>query len=348
MAGDVMDLHDHHDDHGDDHPHDGFIAFQESGLQPIAAEIIAAPAPAGGVFDFSVPGGSTGGGASVPALSSNPTADQTIFLDFDGHIVRDTFWNNDNGGRPIHAEAFSTDSNAGSFSVAEVERIEEIFRRVAEDFAPFDVNVTTVDPGVAAFQAGGRAIRALVSTNIDSAAMGGTGNRWFANAGGVAYVNSWNFRSDTPVWVFANNLGGGNEKFVAEAISHEVGHALGLSHDGNASNEYHGGGGSGATGWAPIMGSGYGRALTQWSRGEYSGATTTQDDVAIIANKLGYETDTVGNSISNASALAVDASGSFNVGGLISRRNDVDVYQFTTTGGEVSIAADAFDTAEDH
>ena len=32
-------------------------------------------------------------------------------------------------------------------SYAEISRITEIWARVAEDFAPFDINVTTVDPG---------------------------------------------------------------------------------------------------------------------------------------------------------------------------------------------------------
>jgi serralysin len=48
------------------------------------------------------------------------------------------------------------------------------------------------------------------------------------------------------------------EKYTAEAISHEVGHTLGLSHDGRItpSEGYYAGHGSGDTGWAPIMGVG--------------------------------------------------------------------------------------------
>ena len=65
-------------------------------------------------------------------------------------------------------------------------------------------------------------------------------------------------------------LGAGNEKYVAEAASHEAGHNMGLSHDGTSTAAYYGGQGSGATGWAPIMGVGYYKNLSQWSKGEYA------------------------------------------------------------------------------
>ncbi len=34
-----------------------------------------------------------------------------------------------------------------------------------------------------------------------------------------------------PAWVFPQALGPDDAKFVAEAVSHEVGHAFGLDHD---------------------------------------------------------------------------------------------------------------------
>ena len=282
----------------------------------------------------------------VPALSSMPGADQTIFLDFDGEVVENTYWNSRNDNLPIHAAAYDIDGDASRFSGAELNRIEEIFRRVAEDFAPFDVNVTTVDPGDAAFTAGGRALRTLISTDVDDAATGGTGNSWYSNAGGVAYLNSWNWRSDTPVWVFENRLGNGNEKYVAEAASHEVGHAFGLRHDGTGSVGYYRGHGSGQTGWAPIMGVGYNRALTQWSRGEYADANQWQDDFAIIANQLGLRVDDHGDALATSTGLTLDADGTFTAGGIISTADDVDAFSFQTAGGDFSLELLPFDLGD--
>ena len=335
------DLHDHDHDHPD-HDHDAGIVSDAAGNEffidpaPVldAADIVSA---APGISISAVP--AVGG---VPALNSKPGADQTLFLDFDGHVVEDTYWNDRNFGDAIHARPYSTDGNTAEFSAGELSRIEEIFRRVAEDFAPFDVNVSTVDPGVAAFAEGGTALRTIISDDIDAA----TGNRWFDSAGGVAYLNSWYWRSDTPVWVFENNLGNGNEKFVAEAISHEIGHAFGLQHDGGPGTGYYNGHGSGETGWASIMGVGYNQALSQWSAGEYSGANNQQDDIAILTNALGTEVDVVGDTIDDATELVLGDDGRFDVSGLIGTRDDVDVFSFETAGGPFAAAARPFDVGD--
>ena len=143
---------------------------------------------------------------------------------------------------------------------------------MAEDFIPFEVDVTTADPGLDALvNSGGGDTRWGVRVVI-----GGSSSDWFgSSAGGVAYVGSFNWSSDTPAFVFEAQLGNGNEKYTAEAISHETGHTLGLNHDGRTSpvEEYYAGQGSGATGWAPIMGNGYYTNLTQWSQGEYLNAS---------------------------------------------------------------------------
>jgi hypothetical protein len=62
--------------------------------------------------------------------------------------------------------------------------------------------------------------------------------------------------------------------------SHEAGHNVGLGHDGTASVGYCQGHGA----WAPIMGVGYYRGISQWSKGEYAGANNTEDDHAVIGS----------------------------------------------------------------
>ena len=50
-------------------------------------------------------------------------------------------------GDPIVSPAYDLDGNPSSFSNAELDRIQDIWKLVAEDYAPFDVDVTTEDPG---------------------------------------------------------------------------------------------------------------------------------------------------------------------------------------------------------
>ena len=72
----------------------------------------------------------------------------------------------------------------------------------------------------------------------------------------------------------------GSDKIIAEAASHEIGHNLGLSHDGTSTQGYYGGQGA----WAPIMGVGYSYSISQWSKGEYFDANNQEDDLQIIQN----------------------------------------------------------------
>jgi len=292
--------------------------------------------------EFTAPTAAGAEAAALPLadtffLHSYPSASKTIYLDFDGHVTTGTFWNTSYyGGKAITTPAFSLDADS-LFSDTELERIQNIWQRVAEDFRPFAVNVTTQDPGPDALRKAGSG---------DSAwgirvAIGGSSTDWFSTsgAGGVAYMNSFNWDSDTPAFVFPKNLSNA-EKYVAEAISHEIGHTLGLRHDGTTAGvEYYAGHGSGATGWAPIPGNGYYKELTQWSKGEYPGAGNTEDDLAIIttANGFGYRPDDHGNQQAAATALH-SPSGTILAGeGIIERNTDRDYFSFTTGNGTVSL-----------
>ena len=319
---------------GDGHDHSAELLFDPSGnsiyFDP-APPAIHGPEPAtANLVDDSF----AASPATIPPLHSNPSATKKIFLDFDGETVTGTSWNSAyNSNQPIHAPAFDMDGDIFSFTTAEISRIYETWQRVSEDFAPWDVDVTTEDPGSAAFAAGGQAIRLLVSTNTDDTRLGGTGNQWFGASGGVAYVDSWAWTSDTPVWVF-ENYHFDVAKNIAEATTHELGHSLGLSHDGKINCcGYYEGHGAGSTSWAPIMGSGYTRSVTQWSSGQYGGADNLQDDLQIINGYLGYRPDDHSNSNTNvAAATLLPSSGTFSRDGVIETNTDVDVFRFDLSG----------------
>ena len=254
-------------------------------------------------------------------LSSLPGASHTIYLDFNGHTTTGTQWNSAFG--TIVTPAYDTDGDTSTFSLAEIEVIQRTWLRVVEDFAPFNVNVTTAEPPVSD----------LIRTDASDTRWGIRvvigANTWYSNAGGVAYVGSFNDNVDTPTYVFNTGLIG-----VSEAVSHEVGHTLGLVHDGTSTLEYYDGHGSGANGWAPIMGVGYYQNLVQWSQGEYNDANNSEDDLSIITtqNGFGYRADDHANTIGFATTI-VNGSAS----GIVERNTDVDYFEFSTTGGDITI-----------
>lgn len=263
-------------------------------------------------------------------LHSNAGAKHVIYLDFNGHTNGDVYgtsWDY------ISSPAWDYSGDGPAFNSTELAMIQRIWVRVAEDFAPFNVDVTTQDPGVEALRKTSSTddswgIRVVITPN-DQPAPG---------SGGVAYIGSFNFSTDTPVYVF--NKG---EKSVAEAASHEVGHALGLGHDGTASSGYYGGHGSGVTSWGPIMGAAYNPNVTQWSKGEYSGANNFQDDLAIITTQNGftYRSDDHGNSAATATSLLPQGSSQVTpLYGLMERNTDSDWFSFWANSGAVSLNVD--------
>ena len=161
----------------------------------------------------------------------------------------------------------------------------DVWKRVAEDFAPFQLNVTT-DEAIYLAAPPATRIRCIITPD----------NEWYGSAGGGAYVGSFTWTGDTPCWTFSDMLGNFS-KNIAEATSHEIGHTLALRHDGRTSPSegYYYGHGSGATGWAPIMGVGYNRSLIQWSKGEYLAANNLENDLSIITgqNGFGYRPDII-------------------------------------------------------
>lgn len=280
------------------------------------------------------------GAAPYPAdqtflLHSRPGAQRTIYLDFNGYTAIGTAWNSYVGLGTIDSPPYDLDGVPYSFSQTELARIQGIWQRVAEDYAPFDVDVTTEEPAAEALTRSSSSdpffgTRIVITRDF---VPGGCG------CGGFGYVGVFDLTTDyyKPAYVFYDHLGNGNEKYVAEAATHEAGHNVGLNHDGSSTTAYYAGHGSGATGWAPIMGVGYGRSLVQWSKGEYPDANNLEDDFVVMqANALPLRTDDHGGTIATATTMA--GSSVLSSGGVIERRADTDVFRFVAAAGPASFS----------
>jgi hypothetical protein len=250
--------------------------------------------------------------AQIPKLNSYPEARATVYLDFDGELVQGSAWN---WQGPINALPAAVSSTG----------ITEIFARVAEDYRIFNLNVTT-DSAIFAAAPLSQRIRIIVTPTY----------QWYAPAGGVSFVGSFTWGDNTPAWVFSGLLGN-NVKNIAEAISHEAGHTLGLQHQSTYNDtckkvaEYASGQGSGEIGWAPIMGVGYSKNLTTWANGTNAvGCNIYQNDIAIIAgstNNFGLRTDDHANAPAIATEVTITA-GNFTAEGLVNTDTDKDVFKF--------------------
>jgi hypothetical protein len=94
--------------------------------------------PAGGTGST---GGPTFGLSSVPQLSSLPGAKASIYLNFTGDFTAS--WGSYSN---ITTPAYDIDGDPTTFSQTELNNITQIWQYVAEDYAPFNINVTTVQP----------------------------------------------------------------------------------------------------------------------------------------------------------------------------------------------------------
>ena len=264
-------------------------------------------------------------------LHSRPSATRKVYLDFTGHVTTGTPWNGLWNRTSFTTPPFTLDADTATFNAAEHAAIQTVWRRMAEDFAPYDVDVTTEDPGLENLlrtSAGDLNYGMRVIFGPDQNATG---------SGGVAYVGSFNSlrttgAPDIPCFVFAG-VGAGT-KFMGEAGSHEVGHTVGLLHDGTSTQGYFPGHGTGPTSWAPIMGVGYGKEIVQWSKGEYTDANNTQDDLAVIATFLPVIADEFGDTWAAATPVA---GLSAEVGGVIASTADVDTLKIRAGRGDLVI-----------
>ena len=276
---------------------------------------------------------------NVFRLHSHPGAANTIFVDFDGATITGKAWNKQARASSLQAKPYDTDGNPKSFSTSEVSSMAEIWERIVEDFAPFDVDVTTEDP-----KQYGENVAWVLVTDSDPR---GKQPLPSAKAGSTTYMNVFGYtHSDyySPALIYHNNLGSTGS--IAEASSHSIGHIMGLSHDTTV------GSGKGNVSWAPIMGVNHTNQVTQWSKGDYRGAINKQDDIGILVGALGLQRDDHDDSrFDSGTPLVTDKKGRISAidpgidpnhhkaenKGLIEDQDDIDVFVFKAGKGMVDI-----------
>ena len=292
-------------------------------------------------------------------LNSLPGANRTIYLDFTGLSLVGTYWprngtfadtSDDYTDEQMQMPAYDVDGDTATFNNLELQNIIDTWSAVAEDYAAFNVNVTTADPGAAALDRTNVSdtvygMRALITNDTNAIASD-------CGCGGIAYLgvfDSYGTFKNTyygPSLNFAQTHHNG--KTISDIVSHEVGHNVGLSHDGLMRDlvttaGYYGG----RDGWAPIMGVGYYQPLVQLSNGTYTSADTvannTEDDFAVaVSNGLALRTDDHGDARGTSSALTNGTDGS----GFISTRSDVDYFSFTAVAPshDISVTSPSLST----
>jgi Metallo-peptidase family M12B Reprolysin-like len=263
----------------------------------------------------------------VFALHSRPNSNRTIYMDFTGHSVSGTAWN---GGAAITAPAFDGDGDPATFNDRERDAIYQAFLAVSEDYRTFDVDITTQEPSEDRITRAGSTDQ-VFGTRVVITPKDVTN----CKCGGQAYIGVFDEANRhtryQPAWAYAD--GSYDGKSIAEIVSHETGHNLGLSHDGQTNGtEYYGG----HTNWAPIMGVGYGQPVTQWSRGEYSSANNTEDDLSIIPSNGAV---TLADDYPNDPAAAAPVADNTPVTGVITSDPDVDVFGIDHAGGTLAASA---------
>jgi streptogramin lyase len=246
-------------------------------------------------------------------LSSLPGAPANLWLDFTaGTDVALTTGSHYNA-------TFDQDGDPATFSTGELSAITTIWQKVAEAYAPFNLNVTTVRPDNLA---PGVTLHEVIGGFAPT-----------LNEGGVADEGA--FLSGGEVQAYT---GPG----TAVAAVHEAGHGFGLLHQSTWSGatlvaEYSWGLPDGT---APFMGNNVFAARPMWWYG-LDDQRLYQDDMAVIAaNGFGYRPAVTGNSAATAEPLSVLGT-SISTTGLIGNMSQLDYWSFSTGGGSVSFTVSA-------
>ena len=281
---------------------------------------------------------------TVPAYSSLPGAPHTLYLNFGGAAAFDWASN----GTPYHVHGpggsnnpvppFDWDGNTSNFSSVELTDIKQYWSFVAEKFSPFDINVTTVNPGN------------LNDNQTEEVIIGGSPLDWFQPGNpspnsGISDIGGFTDSGSNIEFMFANYFQN-NLYFDATNTAHEAGHGFGLVHEqysqtpppkNNANYpQYYPGDGI----EAPIMG---GAGLSPAARGiwwetniypgQNSPQTPIEDELSVLFPELGTHPIPSGPINMTPDALG-NVSGYGGV--IVNSTTQLDRYEFTAINTSAS------------
>lgn len=277
---------------------------------------------------------------TVKALESRPEASKTIFLDFDGAILSDTEWSRESDEQELVYPALSFDDVA-DFDLDERAVIYYTWAIISENFAPYDVNVTTKIPDVSKIiRSSEDDIEYGIHVIFTSHELDGLED---CHCNGIATLSVFgNVEPDkTPSPAFVNPKFGKDGFDVESPLAaawilahigtHEIGHTIGLRHDGKGNSEEYS---------SPIGPVSFFMGLTpkkskyaRWSNGalansveDNAGAMVNgEDDLTILANALGLLPDDMPDSIFNENLASMNSWEP--VRGLLTDHRDTDVFK---------------------
>jgi hypothetical protein len=289
--------------------------------------------------------------ATLPVLHSYEGASKTLYLNFLGNDVT-TDWKTAKGDvTGVVTHTFDIDGDPNQFSGTEQDMIRHIWEIVAEDFAPFDIDVTTVYAGT--FENGKALQVAIGDTNRDEfLATGISKLNGFVDDAGIpvlalptniqrqmairaaqAALNSDAFPEEEIIAQYMDQVGWETMVGIGNTVSHEAGHAFGMQHDRAANGgEYD----NGTDTWTPIMGSNLPTDRHTWSKHAWDSRVTEtgnepiyDDALQILTEVLGLRADDHGDSNELATPMTeVNPGFSFVQSGIIGTMEDKDVFSF--------------------